>query len=229
MATRSRSTRAGAKFKVVTATRLPKRQRTLLNRYAIPVGLRRAGGRSVRVGELKNIDNGYTGCVSPSTTGAFGAFLNGVMMGSAGFNRIGRFILMKYMEVVLSLGAAGATTGVSPVRVIVVYDRQCNKTSPAILDIMNSDNIYSHFNINNKRRFKIVLDKTVNSVSNNGQAVCKKFRIPLNLPVEFGTGNTGAVSDIVTGSLFVFIWQNGQLATSLPVCDIETRIWFSDN
>lgn len=95
--------------------------------------------------------------------------LNLVQIGSSFFNRIGRRIRMKSVQIfgdIIPNPAATATFSAETIRSVIVYDRQTNGAYPALADIFedtdqngaNTTNELSGINLNNRERFAILMD-----------------------------------------------------------------------
>jgi len=96
--------------------------------------------------------------------------LNFIRAGSSFFNRIGRKIELKNLQLECRLqlvdDAAGRNPPLAYNRIIVVYDRQTNGAFPAIQDVLqdvdqagtNSTDVMSEINLNNRERFTILRD-----------------------------------------------------------------------
>jgi hypothetical protein len=132
---------------------------------------------------------------------------------------------------------AATTVGHSPIRLLIVYDKQSNGVAPSTLDVVTIDEIDSLMNLNNSRRFKILADEVYEqglSTAGPGALITKGFRDftgkgrRRGLDVEFRDTNAGDITDIITGSIYSFIWQNGGLITASPTNSFYTRIRFID-
>jgi len=119
--------------------------------------------------EVKAVDSGLIGTNVPAVGTVYA--LNLVQEGSSFYNRIGRRIAMKSIEVkgYYSLVAGTAAAVVKPglSRIMIVYDRQPNGSLPAVADILldydqsgnTSTTVESGLNLNNRDRFSVVLDQ----------------------------------------------------------------------
>ena len=136
------------------------------------------------------------------------------------------------------LGSFAATTaGSSPLRLVVVYDRQSNAVAPLATDVFQIDQISSMMNLSNGRRFKVIIDELVENVSSAGPSgwnrkLWRDFTAKGTKPgleVTFNTASTATISSIQTGSLYAFVWQNGNLITAAPTQALYSRVRFVDN
>jgi len=117
-------------------------------------------------GEVKSLDLASTQ-YGISTTATITP-LNLIRAGTSFFNRIGRKISMKSLHIKCFLTAV-RTAGFDYARIMVVYDSQTNGAVPTIADILqdcdqagtNSTSSLSSANLNNRDRFRIIMDERV--------------------------------------------------------------------
>ena len=193
---------------------------------SLPMG--RAVSHSAELKD-KTISTGAT--IAIGTTTAFSPFiLNAMATGTTASTRVGRRITMKSLLVKGSFSMAPTTTGSTPVRVLIVYDKQTNGAAPVATDVVLTDEIHSPMNLSNSHRFVTLMDEVVPCFGSQGpqSAMFTRF-VKLDHQVEFNTGNAGTVADIQTGSVYCLVWQNGRILIAAPTADIYTRIRFSDN
>lgn len=200
----------------------------------VATNLLRSGGRlpnamRARMGELKNLDTVSVSQIIAAQATAVVTLLNGVAQGTTALTRLGRSITMKSILLRISLGMAATTAGASPIRILVVYDKQTNGVAPIATDVLVSDNIYDANNLNNSRRFVTLIDHVIPVLGTSGpQAYLDTVYKKLNHVVEFNNGSAGTVGDIQTGSVYMFVWQSGALITANPLGGIKCRIRFAD-
>lgn len=147
------------------------------------------------------------------TTGSV-TLMNGCSQGTDFTNRIGR----KYTNVAVQLeGQIGPADNVtqlvgSKCRVMVVYDAQPNGALPAITDVLTAATANSFMNLNNRDRFKVLIDHNVTlggvqETATQAVAACPNvdnvsYYKKVNLEtICDGTGAT--VADIQSGSIFL--------------------------
>lgn len=193
---------------------------------------RRPGRVLGSVNELKDLTVKSTALVP--AVGSFaspaGVLLNGCAQGTTASTRVGRRLLMKSLLFKYQIGLASTTTGGSPIRVLVVYDSQTNGAAPGIGDVVLTDELAAPMNLSNSRRFKILIDEVIPCIGTAGpQAAMFTRYVKLAHTVEFNANSAGTVSDIQTGSVYAFVWQNGALATTVAAATMYSRIRFSDS
>lgn len=194
--------------------------------------------KKIRTEERKNIDiAGLTDTIVFGQTTAVLQLLNGVDDGATSTTRIGRRITMTSMEIRWNGSMAATSTGVSPLRMTVVYDRQSNGNAPTATDVFAANKIATMMNLSNSRRFKVLADELVECVgtSSPGAWNVKLWRdftakgTKPGLEVEFNENSTATITSIVTGSIYAFFWQNGNILVANPTSLFYSRIRFTDN
>lgn len=191
----------------------------------------RVGGWASRAGELKYLDNSFSPVISAGTSSfSVGTqLLNGCTQGSDATNRIGRKLVMKSCLIRGTFSMAATSTGGSPIRLVLVYDKQANGAQPATTDVFLADNFSSQNNLNNRDRFVILSDFISDPIAAAGNySVGFKMYKKLNLETMFNGTNGGTIADITSGSLYLFMCQNGSIGTAAPSLNIRTRVRFVD-
>lgn len=186
--------------------------------------------------EFKSLDVSAS-ATTVDTTGSV-TLLNGCIRGSDISNREGREILMKSLQLKVYVAANGQATGDQLARVMIVYDRQSNGTALTPTEVIDGCCALGMRNLENKRRFKILHDMvfTLNATydgattwnQNPGQHYYKEIYRKINLPVTFGSGNAGSVTDISTGSLYMVRIGTVAAGTAAAACSFTSRIRFTD-
>ncbi len=173
------------------------------------------------LGELKFFD-GTKGSTTTSATGAISNLsLNLVAQGITEKTRIGRKInirsLFLHGNVTLPSTATVANTADSA-RIIVYLDKQANKATAAVTDIMEATiSIDSFRNLGNKGRFRILSDRKYDVWSGAGAGEAAGDSeygemiiswdlalAKLNIPIEF-TAETGAITEITSNNVGVMV------------------------
>jgi len=183
-----------------------------------------------------------------NTTGSI--TLLAVPITGADFNaRIGRRIRLKslFLRGRIMLEGLNSVTLNQPYiaqaqqgRLMIVFDLQPNGAAPAITDILNTADPASHLNLNNRDRFRVILDQeffldpavynTANSTSawaRTGQNV-KKYK-KINLDMIFNAVNGGTVADIASGALYMVWIGSAAAGTNTDMNFIgATRVRYQD-
>lgn len=151
--------------------------------------------------------------------------IGGVATGNDFTDRVGRKVLWKSVLINGYVQPQDATADASLSRVMLVYDSQANGALATIANILTAVNVNSPNNLNNRDRFKVIMDKRVttgfynttatSSVADKTIAEVRKFK-KLNLETIFG-GTTAGIASIQSGALLlVTIGSNAAgLATNL--------------
>lgn len=190
-----------------------------------------------RTEEKKNIDGLNQANVVAAQTTATSFLLNGVDDGATSTTRIGRRITMTSLEIRWQGSFVATTAGGSGLRLCVVYDKQANALAPLATDVFQVDAIHSMMNLSNSRRFKVIIDELVENVSTGGPSswnrkLWRDFTAKGTkdgLEVEFNDNSTATITSIQTGSLYAFVWQNGNIITASPTNSLYSRVRFTDN
>lgn len=183
-----------------------------------------------RGGELKFKDNNFT--TDPPVgvnTWSAGTLLNGMATGSDASTRIGRKITIKSLLARWSFQLATTSVGGSPVRILIVYDKQANATAPAITDILLVDHFNSPNNLSNRDRFVTISDFVSEGISTGDKfsesgVIYKK----LNLETMFNAGSAGTIGDITSGSIYMFVCQDSGITTAVADFQSYVRIRYTD-
>lgn len=181
-------------------------------------------------GELKFVDT------TNVTAGAAGSFafsaatlLNGLASGSTATTRVGRKVTMTSLLLRYNVSLAPTSVGGSPIRILVVYDKQANAAAPAITDILLTDTFNSANNLSNRDRFVTISDFITPCISVAGNysyagVIYKRFA----LETMFNTGSAGTVGDMTSGSVHVFSAQTADITTATYEMSMVGRIRFTD-
>lgn len=186
--------------------------------------------------EFKSLDVSASS-TTVDTTGSV-TLLNGCIRGSDINNREGREILMKSLQLKVYIAPNSQATGDQLARVLIVYDRQTNGTALTPTEVIDSCCALGMRNLENKRRFKILhdmvfelnanYDGAASQVYQPGQHYYKELYRKISLPVTFGSGNAGSVTDISTGSLYMVRIGTIAPGTAAAACNFTSRIRFTD-
>lgn len=135
--------------------------------------------------------------------------LNGLVPGNSASQRVGNKVTIKSLEMRARVQTTAATGVEQFCRWFIVLDRQANGAAPAaITDILSANSVTSLRNLENRKRFKIIVDKafpmgatsvSTGTVTSRMYKVYIKFRRPIL--VEFNNGVAGTIADIVSNSL----------------------------
>ncbi len=115
-------------------------------------------------------------------------------------------------------------------RVMLVQDKQTNGAvyipADVLQDVTAQDMIVSPRNSDNKRRFRVWLDKNHSfSVAGTGTRYFKKF-YKMNLPIRYDS-NAGTIADLTSNSLSLLI--STETAGAGVVNTVFARIFYTDS
>ncbi|AUM61794.1 capsid [uncultured virus] len=194
-------------------------------------GVRQRGGK-----ELKFVDVAAAAYVA-DTTGTV-TLLNGVAQGDDFNQRTGRIMDFKSVSIKGLLQPVDAITGTSFCRIIVFWDSQPNGATPVVTDFLVASTAISHNNLNNRSRFKVLLDEqhalgsidntTTQAYSTNPSVITinRYVKLPSLRTVNTGTGAT--VASIQTGAIWMVTIGSNAAGTggSYSLC---TRCRYTDS
>lgn len=186
-----------ARRRTVRGTTMASIQRSMPMRG--PPASQRSGIGEVKALDISNLTAAPGGAaLNFNATGSI-IPLNLVQAGSSFFNRIGRKIEMKSIDLTMQANPLTVTraAGADYVRVAVVYDRQTNGAIPSLQDIFqnteqsgtNTTSSLAGVNLNNRDRFSIIIDKRIQL-----PAVTLTAGVPTNVwPNSFGAATGDSV------------------------------------
>ena len=202
-------------------------------------------GSGLGLTERKVIDINTTQYAIEST-GTQLQLLNGCVPGSQNFNRIGRKIFMRSLQIRGAINLTDTTAGTNVVcRMVIVYDKQSNGSAPTWANIMTSQNIsgttssdvFAMVNLDNRDRFVIIRDQlyipgaidntaTQTYAMGPGTIVLNEY-IPLKLETLYNGGSAGTIGDITSGSLYCFWIANANNSFGVTA-NVAFRVRFED-
>ena len=172
--------------------------------------------------------------------------INLPVLGTDFTQRIGRKTVTKsihirgYLLIEYALtNAIGGAPG-QMARMIILNDLQPNGALPVITDILAQANPTAHLNLNNRDRFRVIIDKqwaldpytfnTTATTSQSSQGNVNAFNVyrKVNIPTIFNATNGGTIADINTGAL-ILVWIGSVVAGATDSNALHsTRIRFYD-
>lgn len=181
--------------------------------------------------EWKNID-ASTSDAAIVVGGVF--LLNGIAPGDGYQNRDGRQITMQSIQLKFRAESDSTATGTNSrnaVRFLLAIDKQSNGAAPAvgdILDLTSVSAIDAMRNLNNRKRFKILMDRRYEMSTVGPANMVDEFYLKrTNLQeVTFNAGTAGTVADIVTGSLYILYCSD--TTTTPPTIVLNSRVRFTE-
>lgn len=174
--------------------------------------------------------------------------LNGLVQGSKINTRWGATIRLRELKLRITVNEViGGLTGADLLRVIVVYDLNANGLKPLVSDIMDtngSGNAYgvnSFYSLNNRGRFVYLYDeiKIFQPFWTASQAVPAAYSQPIGCPTwhanihckdlvtQYNTGNTGSITDISTGALWLLLQAEWLSVTTVVTTTASSSIRLS--
>lgn len=196
-------------------------------RRASLVAAARAPARAYADGEFKSVD--VTG--TPATDTASGVLLlNGIARGDEIFERDGREVLMRSIQLTCQSNVTTGTGVDQTHRVLLVYDRQTNAAALTAAQVLTAVTVFSARNLENRRRFKILMDKrvTLNASGEPNSNIIWTFYRRLRHPITFNSGDAGTVADITTGSLYLVVVGNAAAGATAGTTSVYSRVRYTE-
>ena len=180
-------------------------------------------------GELKNIDFSNQTAMGTAATGVAQGLVNGIAQGVGSSERVGRRVTMTSMWVRWNFTMQATSTGASPLRILIVYDKQSSSgAQPSTVTVVSTDDICGFKNLDQEKRFVTLMDEYVPAIGTGGpQAVIGQRFFKMKNVVEFN-GTTNGFASIASGAVWAWVWQNGNILTAGPAKNLQVRIRYSD-
>ncbi len=196
--------------------------------------------RGITVGERKFFDQTVNSSTPVPTAGEIlnsGSLVN-IAQGATEITRVGRKAVIRNINwrYHLFIGT-GTNFGLANahVRMILYWDKQANKATAAVLDILETAEWESFRNLANGNRFEILYDKVIdmyctaaagNGSSNDFMGVFERgeYFKKCEIPIEY-TSTTGAIGEITSNNIGVLMIAD--VATA--VCHGKMRLRFTDS
>lgn len=195
-----------------------------------------AYGRYSASGEMKYHDVLVQETDVPAAGVTMGALLT-IAQNTLPTGRIGRQITIKEIHIRSRAshsgvtGASLASTEPRTLRVILVQDKQANGASGGIASVLKTADYLSYRNLDNSKRFNILMDKTVSlnpplawgagpTYTTNGIKKQINFNKKCNMIIDYDqTATTGALSTIRSNNIFLLAITDTNLE-----CDYEAQV-----
>ncbi len=193
-----------------------------------------------RAGELKFNDKAIDDAVI-SQTGTITTSPCVIPQGTLETERIGRKCTIRHFSWKYRLDLPELDAGATPpnsdiVRVIIYQDKQTNGAAPTVLDILQTADLTSHYQLVNKGRFNIFLDRThdlnYTAMASDGAGVVSTcsiekyftFNKACNVTMEY-SGVTGNITTMKSNHIGVLVMS----ATGNAGMVSTVRVRYSDN
>lgn len=181
--------------------------------------------------EKKFIDVGTSNLIlAGQATFTTPAAINLMAQGVDAVTHVGRQVTMTSLYWQFTGSLAATSTGTSPIRLMIVYDKEANGALATTAMILAQDQLNGANNLNNRDRFITLVDEVIESMTlgGDGSFFRKGFK-KISLPVTFNATATATIDAINTGSVLIMACQSGNIITANPIGSCLTRIRFTDN
>ncbi len=221
---------------------VPKRYAGVLRRAGFAKRYR--GSYGVKVGEYKFLATNHAVRSMAQAAEVFPTTTLVIPQGVGGTERIGRKIIVRAIEVRISitqLGSADADECDNTYRMGIFVDSQCNGAAASWLDLFENTHVDSPRDLQRSTRFKILKDwrfcmkasgvgSTTNSsdvITNVTGSTCKvlKFYKKCFIPVSYSTA-AGTLAGITMNNLAMY--SKRAVASPAAFWDLHFRIRYSD-
>ncbi len=219
-----------------TAMRLKGRLAHRRKRRSFRPGFDRTGGKFRFAGsrELKFHDVDSSDAIV-AATGAIQPALLTIAQGTNAGNRIGRQITLKSIMVKWSMklpSTASMTQTVDHCRVMIIQDKQCNGALPTVGNVLLQTDFLSFNNLDNKRRFRTLMDRQYDFQSAAGIAgpvtgedmISDTFYKKVSMPIEYSS-TSGVIAEVRSNNIFILLISTDGLISF----DAKVRFRFSDS
>lgn len=188
--------------------------------------------------EKKFIDRNLTSTLYSLSGASTITLLNGILQGTDETARIGRQLNMKSIFIRGVVNVAQTTVGQGAIRTIIVLDQEVPQVmssgvTMSITDFLVADGVYTPNNLNNRKRFKVIMDEvvplsgvTISTGNPNTQVIYNYKKV--DITCEFNSNDNGDITDFTKNALYLVTVQDG-LFTTAPAVSLYTRIRFTDN
>lgn len=145
-----------------------------------------------------------------------------------GSSRDGDVVKATSLAMDFTLTSGGATTELD--RIIVGIDKQSNGALPAVTDVLEAASPISHYNLANRKRFKILFDRTMTLDVKAAGATQPNFRhwkIKRSLKGRKLVWSGDATDEATTNNLFI-LQLTDDVTNGAAVLDVNTRLRYID-
>jgi len=180
-------------------------------------------------GEWKYSDVTLDGAMD--TTGGQ-TLLNGLSLGNTASTRVGMKVSIRSIELRLVLFATATTGADQQHRIQLFLDKQSNAAAPTLADQLTGNNFLALRSLTQRRRFKIMWDKTynINASGEPNTAKCVKMYMKFRRPlvVEYNSANNGTVADISTNHIFYTTVGSEAAGNTDSISQVYARVRYTD-
>lgn len=159
--------------------------------------------------------------------------LNGIANGDTSQTRNGNSIKPKALAVNMMTKQDGAQS--SRIRLLVVRDKDSSGTAPTITEVLTTNQVLSHYNIEtDQNRFDILRDDLfvmngdaagAGEQTSNTQVV-KRFNVPVSKHMKF---DGSAATSVSWGALYAMVISDHAAGATAPLFDWNSQLKYIDN
>ena len=157
---------------------------------------------------------------------------SGLTRGTSANSRIGNKISYQRLRLNYDQGCRIAIdNGGWCLRMVLVYDKQCNGATPSVTTLWSADDVNAFPNYANEDRFIILYDKITECTGINNNFANAIYDVDIDLcglDATFNTGNAGTIADMQTGAIYMTYACTPINSASNGGLWFRTRIDFTD-
>lgn len=157
--------------------------------------------------------------------------LNGMSQGTDNFERIGRRVTLKSIELHMTAKATAATGLRQKALAFLVLDKHPNGATPAITDMLTISNVLALRNLDNRDRFVFLRRWEFQLTPDTQNQSIKGFKYykRMNTQMTFDDSNNGDITDIRSGALFLVTLGENAAGDTAGTMNFRYRIRFLDD
>ncbi len=167
----------------------------------------------------------------PFDTGVVASVFS-IAQGTGDSSRIGNIIVLKRIMMRVCMNATATSIG-GCYRIMLMYDKQANKSLPSVDDILVGGAPHSsrdYLDLVNRNRFTTIFNSKIFNIganTNDNDNRSLEFYCNAAAEVTFSGGGS-TVTSVITGNLFVLLIGDGTVVANAAAFDIQFRIRFTD-
>lgn len=141
--------------------------------------------------------------------------------------------------VATSTSTGQANSAHDTIRLMIIWDKQCNGTQAVNLDVLETNDYNSYRNLSNIKRFHMLHDRIYvwnttavaagDGTTNDSERVVRDYQVKVNkklfIPIEYD-GTTGALTEIKSNNILILIMSKH--GGRMRLADSKIRLRFLD-
>lgn len=154
-------------------------------------------------------------------------FVDLITLGDGATEREGNQINLKRIEMIGSIESTPFELNASLVRFVMFIDKQTVEgVTPLWTDVMEAVSYNSNYNYDNRKRFKILHDKTYRTDYNNTNGIIQ-FKINKNMN-DLKVLYNGLAANFTKNAVFMYAISNQTIVDRYPLVFMKYRVIYDD-